>query len=95
MLTRKDYLLKKVSHQEYYGQFVTAEVRRLVEKRISRVAIVNSTDPHFNDISLSHWDRLHYSLVVLCNLGTGVTLSDTISIAKEAARQIKENEALK
>lgn len=52
--TRKQYMEGEVNHDDYYGQFVTDGVIRLLDQD----RVKNSTDPHFNDIPLLHWDRL-------------------------------------
>lgn len=96
MITRSDYMLGKATHEQYYGQFVTPWVRSVVSARIGELAIRQSAGPPFNDIPLPKWDRLYDSMVALCNRtvtaaqGHGMTLSDAVCIAKEAARQIKE-----
>ena len=58
MLTRKDYMDKKCTHQEYFAQFVTNAVRNAVLNGIGRESILESSDEHLNDIPLSHWDAL-------------------------------------
>lgn len=45
-------------HRRYYGQFVDDRVRALVQRHFGLARLVESTDPHFNDIPLSSWDRL-------------------------------------
>lgn len=96
MITRKQYLAQEVSHQEYYGQFVTDGVRRIVAAAIGN-GIFNSVDPHFNDIPLDKWDRLYFIIrsavgrqINEANDSVGVSLSDTVCVAKEAARQIRD-----
>lgn len=56
--TRKDYMAGTVDHQAYYGQFATESVVRMVEMFIGKDAVINSTDPSFNDIPLAKWDAL-------------------------------------
>lgn len=53
--TRADYMGRKVSHQEYYGQFVTAGVLQNLWNTFGE-EIVKSLDPYFNDIKISRFD---------------------------------------
>jgi len=102
--TRKDYMSKKCSHDEYYAQFVNSSVLHLVKSFIGEAKIKKSTDPHFNDIPLKQWDTLNTDIRYICgrsisesNASTcaedvkqgGISLSDTVCVAKAAARQIK------
>jgi len=105
VITRKQYLTNKVSHDQYYGQpaFCTPEVKSMVARAIGLKRILESTEPHFNDIPLRQWDDLHPAVILLVGnslreangtggiYGTGgISLSDTVCIAKAAARLIKE-----
>lgn len=56
--TRAQYLNREVDHDTYYDQFVNSEVRAIVANRIGLENIKSSTDEHFNDIPLRHWDSL-------------------------------------
>lgn len=94
--TRKDYMAHKCTHDEYYSQFVDDSILDLVSSYIGRRAITKSTDPHFNNIELSRWDNLHLPILLHCgallargNSSGGVSLSDTVCVAKAAARMIK------
>ena len=49
MYTRKQYMDNEVSHAEYYAQF-GIHLIKLVENRIGKKRILESSDPHFNDI---------------------------------------------
>lgn len=101
MITRKDYLASS-NHRAYYAQFVTPAVRLVVERRIGLAALVASKDPHMNDIPLAKWDAMAGAIHRACNtkaLGEaegfepgkhGWSLSTSVCIAKEAARQLKE-----
>jgi len=102
--TRKDYLEGRVGHQEYYEQFVTPEVIGAVLMRIGKQAILNSRDPHFNDIHLHKWGEAGtemYRGVALSNMFTqnpetavpSLSLSDKVCVEKAAARMIRESEA--
>ena len=101
MITRKEYMSTPAeyaahAHRSYYGQFVTPGVRSFVAQCIGTKNIKESTDPHFNDTPLRLWDDLHSSIGAMCGRAIcaastgGYSLSDTVCIAKEAARQIKE-----
>jgi hypothetical protein len=89
--TRGQYIGGGCSHDEYYGQFVTPAIVALVERSIGRKRILNSKDPHFNDIELVMWDNLEVPLRAMAT--TRLALSDAVCIAKRAARQIKEGGA--
>lgn len=105
-MNRQEYLASKDTnaHREYYAQFVDEYVMRFVDRSIGHNAIMNSTDPHFNDILLVKWDRLETAIRGFCigkmteingvysNRMVGFSLSDTVCIAKEAAKQIKEKQ---
>ena len=89
----------KVRHDDYYGQpaFCTPEVKSYVAKAIGIERILASPDPHFSDIPLERWDALHPAIVIMvgraireANGNGGIALSDTVCIAKAAARLIKE-----
>ena len=59
MRTRKEYLDRKVSHREYYGQFVDDKIKEQVLSFIGLNRLLKSTDEHLNDISCSQfWDKL-------------------------------------
>ena len=93
MITRKKYISGDATHEEYYGQFVDCDLLRVVSKVIGTTRIVESTDPHFNDISLADWDKAGASipLYILQNLreaSAGVSLSDRVCIVKAAAAAI-------
>ena len=100
--TRAEYMAGNCMHDEFYAQFVTPSIFELVKSHIGEVKIKKSQDPNFNDIPLAHWDTL-YSRILFCldrkkfkrlsspDAPAGVmdwSLSDSICIAKEAARQI-------
>lgn len=99
---RKQYMAGEISHDDYYGQFVGASVLDLVSRAIGSDRIIRSEDEHFNDIPLSLWDALHPGIRRICGLAIsesnsstssgsgGVSLSDTVCVAKAAARQIRD-----
>lgn len=106
--TRKQHLVtKECDHRTYWSQFVTEAVKSLVLRHIPKEKLLASKDPHFNDIPLQRWDRMHYGVpqhvkraisdsnASMCPPGTpgGYSLSDMTCLLKEAARQIVEREA--
>lgn len=60
MIQRKDYLDQKVTHAEYYSQFVTEDIKRNVVRKFGKTILLNSymTDRHLNNIPLKQWDTL-------------------------------------
>lgn len=56
--TRNDYMSKRCSHTEYYGQFDSSAVRCAILRVIPMSDLMASRDPHMNDIKLSHWDNI-------------------------------------
>jgi len=105
-MTRDEYMqqmtgqLRSVQadlHRQYYAQFVVPWTIEIVERWIGTARILRSTDPHFNDIPLGEWDRLDPIIRPMgarMNLklnGASVwSVSDTVCVVKEAARQLKE-----
>lgn len=84
-------------HRQYYGQCVNPGVIAYVVRAIGADAILRSADPHFNDIPLKLWDAMHGAIRDMCggkmsrlNGAAGYSLSDSVRIAKEAARQYQE-----
>lgn len=104
LIPRADYMAGKVTHRQYYAQFVTPYVTQAVLRAIGRDTIIKSTNEHFNDIQLYRWDAIigwsdFGRVPVALNLGCGkmlrecgdsVSASTLICIMKEAAQQIKE-----
>ncbi|MGO4302207.1 hypothetical protein [Cupriavidus sp. RAF12] len=106
MLTREQYMAQysgksreeqAALHREYYAQFVPNGLKSFVVSCIGAERILASTDPHMNDIPLHEWDRLDgYIRPIGARIhkqinGSSVwSLSDTVCVAKEAARQFKE-----
>jgi len=86
MLSRNDYLEGKVTHREYYAQFVTSSVRDTVRRHIGAHRIKISDDPHFNDIPLIEWDRLGWAVSRLSD----PSLHERVCVLKEAAEQLRD-----
>lgn len=95
MFTNQQFVNNECSQSEYYSQFITDNVRRLVIAMIGRDRIINSIDPNFNDIPLYVWDRLYqfmyYSIgsKFIQEYGEFWSIGFAVGIAKEAAHQIK------
>ena len=82
-------------HREYYAQFVSQHSINAVAQRIGHDAIMASTDRHFNDIPMCHWDKANTWLPIATtfkSMGDFASLSGYVCIAKEAARQYKESQ---
>jgi hypothetical protein len=110
-MNRKEYMAEysgKTKEEQlkifrvYYGQFVNAYVKQVVLNFISLNRIMNSTDKHFNDIPLVMWYSLFGALKMSflkknmeINNNNCVSLADIVCMAKEAARQIKEEHEAK
>ena len=97
--TREDYLANVCTHREYYSQFVSDSVKWVVRSCIGLHTLLNSKDGHFNDIPLCRWDGISGAirscvggLIAQANASGGVSLSDTICVAKEAAKQLVEEQ---
>ncbi len=93
VFTRKQYLAGECTHRQYNAQFVTEGYKGQIKRHIGLDRILNSTDEHLNDIPLIEWDNAPLTLGVdqkMKNLGDYLTLAGKVCIAKEAAKQIKE-----
>lgn len=58
MFIRNDYINGKVTHRQYYGQFVNEATKKRVIESIGIDKLLNSKDEHLNDIPLKKWDLL-------------------------------------
>lgn len=88
MKTRKQYLNKEITHQEYYSQFVNKGFNGI--KGWFRNRELENTDGYLFEIPLKVWDKISPPLgtnesMKLC--GDCLTLAGKVCIAKEAARQ--------
>lgn len=97
MKTRKQYLNNEITHEEYFSQFVDNNVKNTVIMFIGLERIKQSKDKNFNDIPLAYWDAMHgaigpYCYPKLTKAGdvNGCTISNTVCIAKQAAKIIKK-----
>jgi hypothetical protein len=96
MIERQKYINGEVSHREYYGQFVNDTIKARLLQYVSKKQLLESKDPHFNDIDLWLWDRIDSSNLGLTQAlrisGDYITKAGRVCIFKEAARQIVEAE---
>lgn len=86
-------------HREFYAQFCSPALIHAVCSFIGRPAIAASRDEHLNDIPLRRWDCLRPIVMGYCgsslsraNGSGGVSLSDCVCVAKQAARMWKESQ---
>lgn len=91
--TREQYIRGEVTHEKYFGQFVTPEVKRIVLRSITLDELLKSTDEHMNDIPLYRWDSLVHSILnasikQIKAADEWTTKSTGVCIAKAAAREI-------
>jgi hypothetical protein len=102
-MTRQEYMANSTfdTFRTYYGQFVTPNIKNIVRSTIGEARIKASKDPHMNDIPLREWDRLEFVIRYIVKgsrlwieLSGSNTFSqaEAVCIAKEAARQIRENQ---
>jgi hypothetical protein len=100
MPSRLDYLEGRATHREYYAQFVDNQVLNIVASMVGVRTICESTDEHLNDIHLAVWDHTAMALTRACRavsrsrfeeMGDIATQSGVVCVAKEAARQIRDD----
>lgn len=92
--TRESYVKGKITHEEYYSQFVTPEIRQAVADRFN-VKRLQEAGEHFNGIPIAQWDNLglsfHHALRdEFKERGDGLSISGVLCVLKVAARQIVE-----
>ena len=99
--TRNDYMSRRCSHAEYYGQFDSPAVRNAILRVIPMSDLMASFDPYMNDIDLPRWDSIRLDRETLRNLtianghhsGTSLcySQSDIVCLTKTvAARMVAE-----
>ncbi len=81
--TRADYMAHLCTHDEYYSQFVTANLKQFVATTFGLDTIVNSKCEHFNDIALARWDRLVWAT-------QAKTTAEGVCTLKQAARMLRD-----
>ena len=79
---------QRADHRKHFAQFVTQQTIDNVVRAIGAKKIINSTDFYLNDIPLKkgQWHQISHMF-----LRKGFSLADCVCIAKEAARQYREN----
>lgn len=94
MNTRKDYMDGKISHQDYYSQFVTTEIEKIV-LRFGKKKLADSLaqDENLNNIPLHAWDRLGLEIDrsvfrKMKEAGDFDSLTGRVCILKAAARKV-------
>jgi len=98
--TRDQRMCDECTHEEYFRQFVTSAVLNTVRLAVGLERIMESTDPHLNDIPMGCWDRMEHSIgqeIIKVKreqgLGErrGYSNSDAVCTAKQAARMMQEH----
>jgi hypothetical protein len=101
MYTREDYMRRRCSHEEYYGQYVNNSIRMSARNLVCQYKVTRlqyEKDPHLNFIPLGRWECVilgsNRPLVAKSLQDRGDFLSPAVEIciAKEAARQVLEEE---
>ncbi len=59
IFSRKDYMSKKCSFNEYYAQFVTDSMKQIILNKFSKEQLTEkyNADEHLNNIPLKWWDQ--------------------------------------
>ena len=104
-ISRSDYMKdSKNLHRSYYAQFVTANTKLFVKNHIGLDLLRTSSCPHFNDV-IKHdgpngwiWDRAPVDVQKMrdcdeIDKNSLPSLASVTCVAKEAARQLLEEEA--
>ncbi len=88
--TRRQYINKECTHNEYYSQFVNEGTKKTLLQYISLARLKQSKDEHFNDIPLKEWDNLPVmvSSTLMIKRGDWMTLAGKVCIYKTCARNI-------
>lgn len=94
IFTRSEYMAGKISHKDYYDQFVTDQMVKEIGQAIGIARIKNSKHSSFNDIPLHRWDRLSPMIISMSSdihkqTGEIASLGASVCIAKAAARRIR------
>jgi hypothetical protein len=97
MHTRKEYMSGDCTHQEFYEQMVTDKIKEGVRKSIGLPYIMKSTCEHFNDMPLTFWDTLGWSLSgeidsQIKAASDHPSLAGRVCVVKAAARMLKREE---
>lgn len=79
MKTKTEYLDGKISHREYYAQFITPKMIERVKTYIGVDVIKASTDEHLNDIPMELWDGLSGIIWIIRNGSQEMATLPTVS----------------
>jgi len=88
-LSREDYMSGKVTHDQYYNQFVTQDILDIITVSVGTEDILASKDPNFNDIALYRWDRCGVLLEGKVNWpkDDGPSTAGLVCVAKAGAKE--------
>lgn len=91
--TIRQRLANECTHEEYYHQFVTEEIKKMVLRRFSKEELKEAfeTDIHLNSIPLIQWDMLAIYLPIgrkMQECGDYPTKAGGVCIVKQAAKEI-------
>jgi hypothetical protein len=94
MIARQQYIQGEAAHREYYGQFVCEGIKQMVLRQFSLNELRQSPDLRQ---PLDRWDRVilitpFWLDTKLHACGDYPTAAGLVCIAKEAARQILEQQ---
>lgn len=84
MINHQDYLDGKVSHREYWAQFVDEEVKKELLSYITIKELKASKDKYFNDIPLKKWDDISGVVFI------GSSLVNGPRVRRELAEKLRE-----
>lgn len=103
MISRKERLSNACTHRQYWGQYVTDDIKRELWDLVGD-NIKNNDEGHTSSFGMNlwRWDTLA-SLIISCNPknlnklksqlkanGDYLSYAGLVSLLKEAARQLKE-----
>lgn len=98
--TRAQYMSGEVTHQQYYGQFVSDVTIKIVAQAFGGDALraAFAEDQAFNTLELRRWDSLtewikHEMSQLLRDAGDFWTLANGVCVLKQAARMYVESSA--
>ncbi len=109
VFTRKQYMDKKVTHQEFYSQFVTEATKRFILRDLTVEQIkeaLASGDEHLNEIKIPYnnmgrstsgrwwWDDAPINTTLVKEAGDNLSQSTHTCVAKVAARMLVDQELI-
>jgi len=97
MKTRKQYMDKEITHEEYYRQFVTHPMVDTISREFS-TAQLKAAGEHLNGIALQTWDRIahRYEPFIRSKMkeaGDCWSMAGGVCVVKQAARMTMEKVA--